>query len=131
MGYEASGQIVYAKDSTLIGKYVNFYNFCITETGTWKEYTKGFLEWSLILDDCKDEQDLKNFAGGCYGNPLTAYGLVETALTSPDVKCVINTAGGSSLAKIAHQILQSKGVETINIIRSSSKVKSLQETLKT
>ncbi|MFN9905637.1 MAG: hypothetical protein ACK56F_05845 [bacterium] len=61
-----------------------------------------------------------------YVNPFTVTAMLDFALKN-EAKSVILMAASSQLAKMMIRICQTRGIETVNIVRKADQVKDLKE----
>jgi NADPH:quinone reductase-like Zn-dependent oxidoreductase len=116
LGYEASGVVVMngggVMGARLMGKRVG-----IVSSGggrMWAQYAIcPAIQCIELPHDVTFEQGCS-----CFVNPLTVVSFCEIA-KNKGVKCVLHTAGGSSLGKMLIAFGKSQGIQVIPIIRRS------------
>ena len=124
-GFEGTGVVVKSGGSrsarALEGKKVS----CFTQKdsdGTWAEYFVTHPEDCISLSN-----DMPIEQAACFAiNPLTAYGLFETARLNKST-AIIQNASGSQVGNYIRALAEMAGTEVINIVRKKETANMLKE----
>jgi len=124
-GFEGSGIIEQVSDDLKSGNYIGRHVACLADEtlpGSWAQHMVTPLKNCLLLDN---NMDLKQSAFGLI-NPLTALGFLEK-VKKHQAKCVIQTAGYSSVGQMVFRLFSQHNIKVINIVRRDESVELLKE----
>lgn len=124
-GWEGAGTVVAAGGGFLarwlVGKRVAFSNQS-DGSGTWAEYCSVEAKTCIAL---KSEMEIEQGASLII-NPLTALGMVDTALKEGH-KALIQNAAASQVGRMVARLAEEKGIPAIHIVRRADQEAVLKE----
>ena len=119
VGNEGAGVVIRAgaQAADLLGKTVS-----MVGGGMYTQYRRIHRDACMVLDDGITSSE----GAAAYVNPLTALGMVET-MRREGHQALVHTAAASSLGQMLVKLCSEEGIGLVNIVRSDSQVKLLQD----
>lgn len=119
VGNEGAGVVIRAgaQASDLLGKTVS-----MVGGGMYTQYRRIHRDACMVLDDGITSSE----GAAAFVNPLTALGMVET-MRREGHQALVHTAAASSLGQMLVKLCSEEGIGLVNIVRSDSQVKLLQD----
>lgn len=119
VGNEGAGVVIRAgaQAADLLGKTVS-----MVGGGMYTQYRRIHRDACMVLDDGITSSE----GAAAFVNPLTALGMVET-MRREGHQALVHTAAASSLGQMLVKLCSEEGIGLVNIVRSDSQVKLLQD----
>lgn len=91
--------------------------------GAWQEYTLAEAKKAIVMPDNLSNEQAAMFVI----NPMSAYIMIKEVLKVTPNSWLLQSAGGSALAKNVIRLSKELGFKTINIVRNKAHTKALKE----